>query len=219
MVSLSGRTLRRRGAYPLRYSWIGRHESSPHAYRTVDAHPHICQNLRLGEVILAKSGVLRTVMVASAGRKASLSFANLKAASGNASSAARGSSLKHGTRCELALRSALWRLGLRYRVNVRSLPGCPDVVFSRQKVAIFCDGDFWHGRALGRRLKKLAAGHNAQYWTAKVQRNVDRDRKQSAELRRAGWLVLRYWETDILSDPKNVASAAAQVIKARRPIK
>jgi DNA mismatch endonuclease (patch repair protein) len=98
---------------------------------------------------------------------------------------------------------------------VASLPGRPDIVFPRRRVVVFCDGDFWHGRQLRRRLKRLAKGHNAQYWVAKVQRNVERDRKQQAELERAGWLVLRYWETDILRDPCGVANAAARAIKSR----
>jgi DNA mismatch endonuclease (patch repair protein) len=145
------------------------------------------------------------------------SFANLKPASPQASALARRASGKRNSRCEIALRSALWRLGLRYRVNVRSLPGCPDIVFPSRKVVVFCDGDFWHGREFSLRWKKLVKGHNAQYWTTKIRRNIERDRKRTTELERAGWLVLRYWETDILRDPGGVADGAANAIKSRQP--
>jgi DNA mismatch endonuclease (patch repair protein) len=143
------------------------------------------------------------------------SFTGLKPASDKASSMARRASIKRDTRCELVLRSALWKLGLRYRVDVKSLPGRPDIVFHRRKVVVFCDGDFWHGRQLHQRLKRLANGHNANYWTAKVLRNVERDRRQRAELRRSGWLVLRFWESDILRDPDNIASAIARTLNLR----
>jgi DNA mismatch endonuclease, patch repair protein len=143
------------------------------------------------------------------------SFLGLKAASRRASSLARGASIKRDTRCEIVLRSALWRRGFRYRINVKSLPGRPDIVFPRRQVAIFCDGDFWHGRQLHRRLEKLSAGHNAEYWVAKIRRNVARDRERTTELERAGWLVLRFWETDILRDPGGVVDAAARAIRTR----
>ena len=129
---------------------------------------------------------------------------------------ARSASAKRDTRCEILLRSALWKLGLRYRVNVRSLPGRPDIVFPSRRVVVFCDGDFWHGREFSRRLKKLAKGHNAQYWTMKIRRNIERDHERTSELERAGWLVLRFWETDILRDPSGVADGAARVIKSRK---
>src|SRR5262245_59222595 len=96
------------------------------------------------------------------------SFLGLKPASARASSLARGASIKQNTRCEVVLRSTLWSLGFRYRVNVESLPGRPDIVFPGRRVVVFCDGDFWHGRQLRRRLRKLAKGHNARYWVAKV---------------------------------------------------
>src|SRR5437868_1470095 len=99
-------------------------------------------------------------------------FDGLRASSKRASRAARASSRKKDTRCELALRRALWALGLRYRIAVPDLPGTPDIVFKNSKVAIFCDGDFWHGRNLDARLEKLARGHNAIYWVEKIRRNV-----------------------------------------------
>jgi DNA mismatch endonuclease (patch repair protein) len=110
----------------------------------------------------------------------------------------------------------LWRAGHRYRVDAADLPGRPDVVFRRERVAIFIDGDFWHGRDLAARLAKLKGGHNAPYWVAKISANVDRDARRTAALAGEGWLVLRFWETDILRDPGAIVAKIAAAITARR---
>src|ERR1700682_2694340 len=102
------------------------------------------------------------------------SFAGLHPASDSASTAARGASAKTNTRCELVLRRELWRRGVRYRLLHPGLLGRPDIVFPKRGLVIFCDGDFWHGRDLEARLAKLARGHNASYWIAKVRQNVER---------------------------------------------
>ena len=133
------------------------------------------------------------------------SFKGLHPASARASAAARGASAKTNTRCEQVLRRELRRRGLRYRLHHSGLPGRPDIVFTRPRVVVFCDGDFWHGRDLSKRLAALAAGHNAAYWLAKVQRNVERDRRQTGVLEASGWSVLRFWETDILCRTDYVA--------------
>jgi DNA mismatch endonuclease (patch repair protein) len=146
-------------------------------------------------------------------------FKRFTSASARASAAARGSSRKRDTRCELVLRRALWARALRYRVDVRGLPGKPDIVLTKPKLAIFCDGDFWHGRNLEERLKHLEVGHNSAYWVAKIQRNVERDRRNDAELRVAGWLVLRLWETDILKDPQAAAQRVLEAVHRARPVR
>lgn len=145
-------------------------------------------------------------------RRTTPSFKALKPASVGASAAARGSSRKRDTKCELVLRRALHRAGLRYRIARADLPGHPDVVFSKAHIAIFCDGDFWHGRRIEERLKKLSAGHNAHYWTEKIQRNLERDRRHDAELRSAGWTVLRFWESDILRDSEAIAKTVKRMV-------
>jgi DNA mismatch endonuclease (patch repair protein) len=110
------------------------------------------------------------------------------------------------TKCERLLRSTLWRMGLRFRKNVKSLPGRPDVVFVRQRIAIFCDGDFWHGREWNRRRRKLKRGANSTYWIAKIRANIDRDKMHTKHLCQLGWTVIRLWETDILSDAEGAAA-------------
>lgn len=110
-----------------------------------------------------------------------------------------------GTRAELLLRQALWARGLRYRLHAKDLPGKPDVIFRRQRLAIFVDGDFWHGRNWGKRREKLKKGSNADYWLAKIGYNIERDKKNTALLEEMGWAVIRFWETDVLDGP-NIAA-------------
>jgi DNA mismatch endonuclease (patch repair protein) len=137
------------------------------------------------------------------------SFSGRRPASVAASRAAQGASKKVNTRCELVLRQALWHAGFRYRLKVQGLAGRPDLVFLRKRVAVFCDGDFWHGRNLDSRLARLVRGHNASYWMEKIRTNVRRDRAVSERLAAEGWHVVRLWETDILRDPTGVAVVVA----------
>ena len=120
------------------------------------------------------------------------------------------------TRHERLLRSRLWKRGLRFRKNVRSLPGKPDVVFPRYRVAVFCDGDFWHGRDWRRLARKLRTGGNGSYWVVKIETNRLRDRRNERALRHDGWLVVRLWETDILQDPEAGANAVEAALRARK---
>lgn len=147
--------------------------------------------------------------------QASPSYSGLKPASSKASSAARGSSRKRDTRCEVLLRKALWGLGVRYRVAVDRLPGKPDVVMAKHSTVIFIDGDFWHGRDLEARLDKLREGHNAGYWVEKILKNVERDRRHDEALRASGWRVLRFWEKDVLRDAEGIARAVADLVGSR----
>lgn len=119
---------------------------------------------------------------------------------------------KAGTKAELALRRALWQRGLRYRLGQKDLPGSPDLVFRRQRVVVFVDGDFWHGRDWERRRERLQAGSNADYWLAKIGYNRDRDRRNQVLLAELGWRVLRLWETDVLTDPQDAARQVASLL-------
>lgn len=107
------------------------------------------------------------------------------------------------TRPELKLRKALWREGLRYRVNYKKLPGKPDIVFTKWKVVVFCDGDFWHGHNWAVRgqnsLQDELSGYS-QYWREKILRNIERDDENNKALIALGWTVVRIWESDIKND-------------------
>jgi len=107
------------------------------------------------------------------------------------------------TRPELALRKELWREKLRYRVNYKKLPGKPDIALTKYRVAVFCDGDFWHGhnwavRGLGSLDDELA--NYSDYWKKKILRNIERDEEDNQALKALGWTVVRIWESEIKTD-------------------
>jgi DNA mismatch endonuclease, patch repair protein len=144
------------------------------------------------------------------------SYKGLRPASPRATAAARGSSRKTDTRCEMALRKTLWAAGCRYRKNVPGLPGRPDVVFPGAKVAVFVDGDFWHGRDWEARQGKLSRGNNPGYWVAKIQRNIERDQQNTRHLQELGWTVLRFWESEVHSDPGAVVQRVRDTLRERK---
>jgi len=111
-----------------------------------------------------------------------------------------------GTSIEVLLQKALWHRGIRYRKNYRKAPGSPDIAIVKHKIAIFCDGEFWHGRDWGQKKDKFKS--NREYWVAKIERNIERDKRSTRELFEQGWKVLRFWETDIMS---NVDACVGQV--------
>lgn len=139
------------------------------------------------------------------------SFKGLSAAS-SASSRAKQMNRSADTQHECLLRSLLWRQGLRYRKNVRALPGKPDIVFSAARIAVFCDGDFWHGRDWHRLSRKLRTGSNASYWIPKIRTNRNRDRRNDRLLKKEGWTVIRVWETDIHRNPQQAAQTIAELV-------
>lgn len=141
------------------------------------------------------------------------SFEGFKPAS-PASSRAKRANRASDTTAELLLRRALWRLGLRYRKNVKDLPGKPDVVFPNERLVVFCDGDFWHGRNWKRLKKQLERRANATYWVAKIAANRARDTLYRRELRKAGWTVHQVWESEIRSSPEAVAGRIAAAVSS-----
>jgi DNA mismatch endonuclease (patch repair protein) len=144
--------------------------------------------------------------------RATPSFAGLSAAS-PASSRAKKMNRSSDTAHEQILRALLWRRGLRYRKNFRALPGKPDIVFLSARVAVFCDGDFWHGRNWPRLSKKLRTGTNSSYWIPKINGNRNRDHRNNRLLKRKGWTVVRFWETDIHEDPERAARTIEGLIQ------
>jgi DNA mismatch endonuclease, patch repair protein len=137
------------------------------------------------------------------------------------SSSSRASHIKSrvrssDTRAELLLRKHLWRGGFRYRISNAMLPGKPDIAFRAARIAVFVDGDYWHGRKWDSRRAKLLRGANASYWIAKIESNMARDLRKRKELRRLGWTVVRIWETDILRDPDAAAVKIERLIRRKR---
>ena len=116
------------------------------------------------------------------------------------------------TKPELALRSAVHALGLRYRVSAKPLPGLrrtADLVFPTARVAVFLDGCFWHGCPQ----HHTVASANGKFWADKVSGNRVRDRDTDARLEAAGWVSVRVWEHE---DPIEAAQRVREVVRARR---
>lgn len=109
---------------------------------------------------------------------------------------------------EVALRQALWAKGYRYRKNYSLLPGKPDIVFTKDKVAIFCDGEFFHGKDWETLKTTLKNSNNGDYWINKISRNRERDEEINKKLQFMGWTVIRFWGNDI---KKNVAGCVQAV--------
>ena len=103
------------------------------------------------------------------------------------------------TKPEIQFRKSLWAKGVRYRKNNRRLPGNPDICISKQRIAIFIDGEFWHGFDWENKKQKIKA--NSDYWIPKIERNIERDKKHKMLLENDGWTVLRFWEREIKKKP------------------
>lgn len=144
------------------------------------------------------------------------SYKNFIPSSKRASHALSGSKSKD-TKCERLLRRALRKLGLRFHKNVKQLPGRPDIVFSEGRIAVLCDGDFWHGKNWRLRKRRLQAGSNANYWVAKIESNMKRDKFYAIQLKKLGWKVVRVWESEVLADPSRAAGKIAEVVFSRKP--
>lgn len=124
------------------------------------------------------------------------------------------------TEPELMLRRALHRRGLRYRLRT-SLPGKPDIVFVAARLAVFVDGDFWHGhgwRERGFESMEAQFTHHADpdKWRTKIRRNMDRDREVNELLANLGWRVHRVLESSIRRDTPAVASEIEAIVRAER---
>lgn len=101
------------------------------------------------------------------------------------------------TKIEVILRKALWERGIRYRKNYDKLPGKPDIVLTKYKIAIFCDSEFFHGKDWEVLKPRLERGENSEFWVAKISRNRERDDEINKKLLFMGWTVIRFWGNDI----------------------
>ena len=101
------------------------------------------------------------------------------------------------TSIEIRLRKALWSKGYRYRKNYKKLPGKPDIVLTKYKIAIFCDSEFFHGKDWEVLRPRLEKGSNSAFWINKISRNITRDDEVNKELLFMGWTVIRFWGNDI----------------------
>lgn len=113
----------------------------------------------------------------------------------------RTKNMKHirskNTKIEVLLRKALWNKGYRYRKNYDKLSGHPDIVITKYKIAIFCDGEFFHGKDWEVLKPRLEKSNNSDFWISKISKNRERDDEVNKKLLFEGWTVIRFWGTDI----------------------
>ena len=125
----------------------------------------------------------------------------------------RNMSRIHGkdTSIEVALRRALWAKGYRFRKNYKQLPGSPDIVLTKYKIAIFCDSEFWHGFNWEDKKKEIKS--NKEFWIKKIERNMQRDIEVNTQLNEDGWTVLRFWGKDIKKDTAKCADIIEKAVR------
>jgi len=113
---------------------------------------------------------------------------------------------------EILFQKALRKEGIKFKTNYRKLPGSPDIAITNKKVAVFIDGEFWHGYNWKEKKKKIKA--NRAYWIPKIARNIVRDKNNSKKLYREGWKVVRFWQQQIIKDtPKCIERVKTAVKK------
>lgn len=118
------------------------------------------------------------------------------------------------TKIELILRKELWARGYRYRKNYKKLPGKPDIVFTKYKIAVFCDSEFWHGKNYEESTSRI--GTNSDYWRQKIKRNMERDKEVNKQLTETGWTVLRFWEKEIRKETELCLQSIIKSIEERK---
>lgn len=114
------------------------------------------------------------------------------------------------SKIEKKLRKALWDKGYRYRKNYKDLPGKPDIVLTKYRIAIFCDSEYFHGKDFEQLKKQLSKSKNPDFWIDKIQRNIDRDEEVNRQLKALGWTVLRFWGKDIMKNTDECVKAVEE---------
>ena len=124
--------------------------------------------------------------------------------------------LKRG-RVETMLAKELWHRGYRYRLNYNKLPGSPDIALKKYNIAIFIDGEFWHGKDWD--IRKESLKRNKEYWKEKIEENIARDNRIDIELRQLGWIALHYWSKQVLDSVEycadEIEGIIAEIIKEK----
>jgi DNA mismatch endonuclease (patch repair protein) len=116
------------------------------------------------------------------------------------------------TSIEVLLRKALWKNGVRYRKNYEALPGKPDIAITKYKIAIFCDGEFFHGKDWEVLKPRLEKSDNGEYWVGKISRNRERDDEINKQLLFRGWTVIRFWGKDIMKHTDECVKVVEETI-------
>lgn len=114
---------------------------------------------------------------------------------------------------ELSLRKALWNKGYRYRKNVKTVYGHPDIAFIGKKIAVFCDSEFWHGYDWENQINDFKSRRD--FWIPKIERNIKRDKEVNEKLTADGWIVLRFWGNKIQKETDSCVKTITKAIEER----
>ena len=118
-----------------------------------------------------------------------------------------------GGKAETLLAKALWHQGYRYRKNDKKLPGSPDIAILKHRIAVFVDGEFWHGKDWENRKTRLKS--NREYWIEKIEENMARDLRDDQLLMQDGWVPIHFWEKEVIKDLSTCVATIEEVILAQ----
>lgn len=118
-----------------------------------------------------------------------------------------------GGKDEIIIRKLLWHEGVRYRTNYKKLPGKPDIAITKYKIAVFIDGEFWHGYEWEKHKPRLK--RNRDFWINKIEYNMKHDKEVNQRLEDIGWTVLRFWSKKVLKNPEYYAQIVLWYIKGK----
>ena len=118
-----------------------------------------------------------------------------------------------GGKTETDLAKAIWHEGIRYRKNYRKIPGSPDIAITKYKIAVFVDGEFWHGENWDERKTKLKS--NKDYWIEKIEENIARDKRNDKLLQDMGCMPVHFWEKEVKKDLDKCVHRIIDVIQMR----
>lgn len=119
-----------------------------------------------------------------------------------------------GGKAESLLAKELWHQGIRYRKNYKALPGSPDIAITKYRLAIFVDGEFWHGYDWENRKKKLK--RNRDYWINKIEENIKRDEQNNKKLIQMGWVPIHFWEKGILKNLDHCTTVILDYVRQKK---
>ena len=123
--------------------------------------------------------------------------------------------LKEG-KAEVALAKELWKRGFRYRKNCKKLPGSPDIAILKYNIAVFVDGEFWHGKDWDQKKGQLKS--NQKYWIEKIEENMARDKRNDLLLSEMGWVPIHFWEKEVNKSLQSCVDDIMIVISTKRGI-
>ncbi|API90058.1 very short patch repair endonuclease [Marinilactibacillus sp. 15R] len=121
-----------------------------------------------------------------------------------------------GGKAESLLAKALWHMGVLYRKNYKKLPGSPDIAITKYKIAVFVDGEFWHGENWEERKTRLKK--NRDYWIEKIEENMARDKRNDIKLEEEGWVTVHFWEKEVIKNLEDCVNKIVDLIDNKETV-